>query len=100
MSNVFRSLFQCIAACCVALAAQCSFADSTTELTFEKDIRPIFREFCFDCHGATDKLEGQLDLRLVRFMQRGGESGPAIVVGDPANSYLVDRLRNGEMPPG
>jgi hypothetical protein len=25
---------------------------------FEKHIHPIFREYCFDCHGATDKPEG------------------------------------------
>jgi len=66
---------------------------------FEADVRPIFREYCFDCHGATDKLEGKLDLRLVRFLIKGGESGPAIVPGDAAASYLLQRLANGEMPP-
>lgn len=67
---------------------------------FETDIRPIFREYCFDCHGATAKLDGGLDLRLVRFLQRGGESGSAITPGDPSASYLLDRVKNGEMPPG
>jgi hypothetical protein len=68
--------------------------------TFEQDIRPIFREFCFDCHGATEKLEGNLDLRLVRFLQTGGDSGSAIVSGNPAESYLLERVKSGEMPPG
>ncbi len=67
---------------------------------FETDIRPIFREFCFDCHGATEKPEGGLDLRLVRFLERGGESGPAIVKGDAAASLLLKRVEAGEMPPG
>ena len=71
-----------------------------SELTFEKDIRPIFREHCYDCHGATDQLEGNLDLRLVRFMVRGGESGPAILANQPEQSLLLSRLRAGEMPPG
>jgi len=53
-------------------------------LTFERDIRPIFRAHCFDCHGATDELKGGLDLRLVRLMEIGGESGSAITPGDPA----------------
>ena len=39
-----------------------SAAPSET-LTFEADIRPIFREHCFDCHGATNGFEGGLDLR-------------------------------------
>ncbi|MBX3437032.1 MAG: DUF1553 domain-containing protein [Planctomycetaceae bacterium] len=69
-------------------------------LTFEADIRPIFRAHCFDCHGATEELKGRLDLRLVRLMTQGGESGPAIAVGKPAESYLIDRMRSGEMPPG
>ncbi len=69
-------------------------------VTFEKDIRPIFREFCFDCHGATSEFSGGLDLRLVRLMLAGGDSGPAIEQGSPDGSYLLDRVRNGEMPPG
>jgi len=35
---------------------------------FESDIRPILREYFLDCHGASDQIEGSLDLRLVRFM--------------------------------
>jgi len=68
--------------------------------TFEKDIWPIFRAHCFDCHGATEELKGGLDLRLVRFMKRGGESGAAIEAGQAEESYLLERVRSGEMPPG
>ncbi|MDE0735786.1 MAG: hypothetical protein OSB47_08180, partial [Pirellulaceae bacterium] len=50
-------------------------------LTYERDIRPIFRTYCFDCHGATKEKKGKLDLRLQRFLVRGGETGPAIVPG-------------------
>ncbi|WP_166819660.1 PSD1 and planctomycete cytochrome C domain-containing protein [Thalassoroseus pseudoceratinae] len=75
-------------------------AANNETLTYEKDIRPIFREHCFDCHGATEELEGNLDLRLVRFMKKGGDAGPAIVPGDPNGSYLLDRLHDGDMPPG
>lgn len=74
--------------------------NDTTILTYERDIRPIFRAHCFDCHGATEKLEGGLDLRLVRFLRKGGESGPAISTETPGESYLLERLRSGEMPPG
>lgn len=69
-------------------------------LTYEKDIRPIFRAHCFDCHGATKELKGELDLRLVRSIKAGGESGPAIVPNKPAESLLLERIREGEMPPG
>ncbi|MDA0807651.1 MAG: DUF1553 domain-containing protein [Planctomycetota bacterium] len=75
-------------------------ADDARPLTYEQDIRPIFRAHCFDCHGATTELKGGLDLRLVRFLKNGGESGPSISVGKPDESYLLERLRSGEMPPG
>ncbi|MCC7418813.1 MAG: PSD1 domain-containing protein [Planctomycetaceae bacterium] len=69
-------------------------------LTFERHIRPIFRSHCFDCHGAGEELKGNLDLRLVRLMVKGGDSGAALVAGDAAKSHLLDRIRSGEMPPG
>jgi hypothetical protein len=33
-------------------------------------------------------------------MVKGGESGPAISPGRPEDSYLLDRVKSGEMPPG
>src|SRR5690606_34556359 len=44
--------------------------------------------------------KGGLDLRLVHLMKKGGESGPAIQPGSADDSYLVNRLESGEMPPG
>ena len=42
-----------------------------------------------------------LDLPLTkRFAERGGDSGPAVVAGRPEESLLIERLKNGEMPPG
>jgi len=69
-------------------------------LTFERHVRPILKIHCLDCHGASAEVEGELDLRLRRFMVRGGESGPAIEPGDPDASYLLERIRSGDMPPG
>ncbi len=75
-------------------------AAETKPLTFEVDIRPIFRSHCYDCHGSIKEKKGKLDLRLARFMIAGGETGPAIVPGAPDKSFLVKRLREGSMPPG
>jgi len=69
-------------------------------ITFEEHIRPILRTYCLDCHGGEAKLEGNLDLRLVRFQLKGGDSGPALVPGDPSSSHLLQRVRSAEMPPG
>ncbi|HEY1171346.1 MAG TPA: PSD1 and planctomycete cytochrome C domain-containing protein [Verrucomicrobiae bacterium] len=68
-------------------------------LTFEKDVRPILKAQCFECHGEGEKLKGGIDLRLRRTLLQGGESGPGIVLNQPAKSHLVELIRAGEMPP-
>lgn len=70
------------------------------EVWFETDVRPILKAHCFQCHGEEDEHEGKLDLRLVRTMQSGGDSGPAFVAGKPADSLLLQRINKDEMPPG
>ncbi len=70
------------------------------DVTFERNIRPILRQYCFDCHGANDKKEGNLDLRLVRFMKHGGDSGAAIEEQNANDSLLIQRIVDREMPPG
>src|SRR5437764_15365099 len=66
--------------------------------TFEKDIRPILKAHCFDCHGEGEKLKGGLDLRLRRLMLKGGDEGPVIVPGKPGQSLLFKLVHSGEMP--
>lgn len=74
-------------------------AEPETRLTFEQHVRPIFKTYCFDCHGSEDEVEGGLDLRLRRLLVKGGKSGAAIDPGSPENSPLYRRIRDHEMPP-
>ncbi|SVD65230.1 uncharacterized protein METZ01_LOCUS418084, partial [marine metagenome] len=67
---------------------------------FEKEVRPILKEHCFQCHGEGGKKEGDLDLRLRRLMMVGGEHGPVIVPGQPEKSLLFVKVRDGKMPKG
>lgn len=67
--------------------------------TFEDQIRPLLKARCFNCHGDSDTPEGNLDVRLVRLMTAGGDSGPAIVPGKRDESPLYIRIRDREMPP-
>src|SRR5207248_1572365 len=82
-----------------AIAAGAEQAPAAQPLTFEQHVRPILRAHCFQCHGEEDEHEGSLDLRLVRLMSKGGDSGPAIAPGKPEDSLIVQRLTAGEMPP-
>src|SRR5207247_1406366 len=65
--------------------------------TFERDVRPILKTYCLDCHGGGEKLSGNLDLRLRRFAVKGGDTGAAIVPGNAAGSVMIERLKAGEM---
>ena len=59
---------------------------------FETKIRPVLVESCLDCH--TDDEKGGLRLDSRDAILKGGESGPAIVVGDPDASLLIKAIRH------
>ena len=61
---------------------------------FESRIRPLLVENCFECHGA-EKQKGGLRLDSPRATLKGGDSGPAIVPGDPGASLLVQAVHWG-----
>jgi len=57
---------------------------------FEKKIRPVLSDRCYSCHSAqAEKLKGSLLLDTREGMLKGGDTGPAIVAGDPKKSLLV-----------
>jgi len=70
------------------------------DLTFEKDVRPILKTHCFQCHGEEGQTKGGLDVRLARFILKGGKHGPAIVPNKAAESHLLELVKKGEMPKG
>jgi hypothetical protein len=80
-----------------ALAADAEF--------FEKKIRPLLAEHCYKCHSAQTKKRPKGGLRVDgrSVLLRGGDSGPALVPGDPDKSKLIEAVRYGntdlQMPP-
>ncbi len=73
---------------------------------FEKKIRPVLAQHCLGCHSAEaaarKKLKGNLFLDTREGWAKGGDSGPAIVVGKPTESLLLKTLRHDgdvQMPP-
>jgi hypothetical protein len=84
----------------VATYAMISSGNDAVPITFEHDIRPLLKAHCWHCHGEEAEVEGNLDLRLVRSMHNGGDSGPAVIAGKADESLIVQRVVSGEMPPG
>lgn len=68
---------------------------------FEKKIRPVLAQHCYQCHNSSKKQAGGLALDYQAALLAGGDSGDAIVPGKPEESILIWALRheNGyEMP--
>ena len=60
---------------------------------FETSIRPLFAEHCLKCHG--DKKQwGGLRLDSREAILQGGDTGPAIVSGQPRDSLLIRVVRH------
>src|SRR5436190_23084338 len=80
----------------LALAAGEAAGDSLPteeqERFFESAVRPVFAEHCHKCHGPAKQRNGlRLDSREA--LLRGGDSGPAIVPGQPDESPLIRAVR-------
>ena len=60
---------------------------------FSASIRPIFRDHCYRCHGATQQ-KGELRLDLGHTSEIWeGSSGPAWIEGNPEDSLLIQLLK-------
>ena len=70
---------------------------------FEKQIRPILADRCYECHSAEKKQKGGLSLDTRESTLKGGDTGPALVVGDPEKSLMIEAVRyknhDLQMPP-
>src|SRR6478672_5592950 len=71
---------------------------------FESKVRPVLVANCYQCHSAkAEKLKGKLLLDSREGMLKGGNSGAAIVPGNPEKSLLVKAINWGapdtQMPP-
>lgn len=69
---------------------------------FEAKIRPVLVDHCYKCHSTDAKIiKGGLRVDSRQALIKGGDSGPAIVPGDPTKSLLIKALKYDglEMPP-
>src|SRR5215467_8575563 len=67
------------------------------KVDFRRDVQPIFKQFCIECHGPLQQQHGfRLDRR--RDAMRGG-TGTAIVPGCSASSRLYLKLLSNKYGP-
>ncbi len=71
---------------------------------FEKRIRPLLVDQCYSCHSASsEKIKGGLLLDSKESILRGGDTGPAMILGNAAGSLMIKAVHykdpDLQMPP-
>ncbi len=86
-----------IAAMGVLMASPAAFGQAANKAGldyFEANIRPILVNNCYKCHSSeSGKLKGGLSVEFHESLIKGGDSGPAIVPGNPDKSLLIKAVR-------
>lgn len=90
--------------CLLALAGAATLpaADLPPDRHFLDKVKPLLDSRCLSCHGP-DKVKGALRLDSRAAALKGGDSGPALVPGQPDTSLLLQAVMHVkpdlEMPP-
>jgi hypothetical protein len=102
-SSIFRPLFLLSS---LAVGHWSAAADDDAQRAamtfFEKEVRPILVTRCYECHSNT-KQKGGLRVDHIGYLKTGGDTGPAVVPGQPSKSPLMEAIRwtneDFQMPP-
>src|SRR6056297_1918272 len=73
----------------LVFAAQAGRAEELAQADlefFEKEVRPLLIKHCYDCHSAESDISGGLGLDSRHAILAGGDTGPALVPGEPEKS--------------
>ena len=63
-------------------------ASTQKDITYAKDIKPIFEASCFRCHGEKQK-KGGIRLDSLEAVLKGGKEGTIVEVGNAVKSHLL-----------
>ncbi|MFO0934941.1 MAG: PSD1 and planctomycete cytochrome C domain-containing protein [Gemmataceae bacterium] len=93
-----RTVLSIVSVCILCTASSFPVCAADPPIQFQRDVRPILSNFCYKCHGPGTKKGG---VRLDSLEH--ARKKDAIVPGEPANSYVIDRITSNDaddrMPP-
>ena len=75
----------------INLASFTSDLSENQEMLLVTNVRSVLAHNCYKCHSGS-KIEGELRLDEKEFVFEGGENGPVISPGNPAQSELIRRI--------
>jgi hypothetical protein len=78
-------------------------SESEKQRFFENQVQPLLQSTCFKCHGGESKIKGGLRLTSRAAILKGGDTGPAVSLDNPAASLLLKAIswkdEDLQMPP-
>ncbi len=99
----FRSKWWLLLIAPTLTAAETSREEAGSVAFFEKHVRPLLVNNCYNCHSAETKAAGGLRVDDRDGLLSGGAGGPAVVPGKPEESLILDAITHADgiskMPP-
>jgi hypothetical protein len=74
-----------------AAAPVVAAATAPSGVDFARDVQPLLENKCLECHNP-NKIKGKLLMDSATAMLKGGDTGPALVAGQPDNSEMIKRI--------
>ncbi len=79
-------------------------APGADTVSYKEDVLPIFQKRCAKCHGGKDEegeVVAEVSLIVIDYerLMMGSEFGPVVTAGDPEDSWLLEMIGEGDMPP-
>ena len=79
-------------------------APGADTVSYKEDVLPIFQKRCARCHGGKDEegeVVAEVSLIVIDYerLMMGSEFGPVVTAGDPVDSWLLEMITEGDMPP-
>jgi hypothetical protein len=66
-------------------------------VSFAREVAPILDRWCVSCHGVHE-AEAALRLDSLSGVMRGGDTGPVVIPGNPADSLLLAKIEHRHRP--
>ena len=78
-------------------------AAAKKQVSYSKDIKPLFEKTCLNCHGPKKRPKGKFRIDTRELALKGGSEGVAIIPGksvkSPLTYYIAYQVVDYEMPP-
>ena len=89
---------------CMCFLSDTLSAQTNSKVEFGRDVQPIFRARCYECHGPSQQMQGlRLDRRRSAMPNRVGANRASIVPGNSGDSpvylKLIGKQTGLQMPP-